>query len=137
MSYRVMADLVVVFHLTVVGFVVAGGLLLLWRRWVAWVHLPVVAWVIFAELFQRMCPLTFLENWLRDRGGGNVYQGDFVNYYIVPVLYPDGLTPRIQIVFGALVFLINVVLYAIAFGRKTLPPLYARTGQQSPNVSPH
>jgi hypothetical protein len=137
MSYRVMADLIVVFHLAVVVFVIAGGLLLLWRRWVAWVHLPVVAWVIFAECFQRMCPLTFLENSLRDRGGGEAYQGDFVSHYIVPVLYPDGLTWRIQVALGIAIFVINVVVYAIAFGRKASPPPQGRSVGHSPNVSPH
>jgi hypothetical protein len=122
MSYRLLADLLVVFHFAVVIFVIVGGLLLFWRRWVAWVHLPVITWVIFAELFQIMCPLTLLENWLRDRGGGETYQGDFVAHYIIPVLYPEALTPRIQIMFGILIFGINVLLYAIAFRRKRRPP---------------
>jgi hypothetical protein len=117
MNYRFLADGVVVFHFAVVLFVIGGGALLLWRRWVAWVHLPVVAWVIFAECFHYLCPLTYLENWLRDQGGGEAYRGDFVAHYIMPVLYPEGLTPRIQVVFGVLVFLINATLYAVAFRR--------------------
>ena len=115
MPYRLLADAVVIFHLAVVAFVVAGGLLLLWRKWVAWVHLPTIAWVIFAECFQYVCPLTLLENWLRDRGGEVVYSGDFVEHYLIPVLYPAGLTQRVQIVFGVSILLINVVLYTIAF----------------------
>jgi hypothetical protein len=122
MSYRLLADGVVVFHFMVVLFVVAGALLLLWRRWVAWVHLPVVAWVIFAECFHYLCPLTYLENWLRDQGGAGAYPGDFVSHYIMPVLYPEGLTPRIQVVFGILVFLVNATLYAMAFLRRRGEP---------------
>jgi hypothetical protein len=115
MPYRFLADLLVLLHFATVVFVVAGaGLVVLWRR-VAWIHLPVVTWVIFAELFQRICPLTYLENWLRDRGAMETYKGDFVAHYIMPVLYPDGLTPRIQIAFGVLVLLINACLYALAF----------------------
>ena len=115
MSYRLLADLVVIFHFTVVIFVVFGALLLLWRRWVAWVHLPVIAWVIFAECLHRTCPLTYLENWLREQGGGETYRGDFVARYIFPVLYPAGLTDRMQVFFGILIFVTNITLYAIAF----------------------
>lgn len=115
MSYRLLADSVVVFHFAVVIFVVCGGLLALrWRR-VAWVHLPVAAWVVFAECFHRICPLTYLENWLRERGGAESYRGDFVSHYIVPVLYPEGLTDRMQLVLGTLIFLSNLVLYVLAF----------------------
>lgn len=122
MPYRFLADLVVVLHFAVVIFVVLGGALVVFRRGIAWIHLPIVAWVIFAELFQRICPLTYLENWLRNRGLGETYQGDFVAHYIMPVLYPDGLTPRIQITLGLAVFLINAGLYAFAFMRKTKSP---------------
>ena len=117
MPYRLLADLVVVFHFAVVVFVIAGGLIVLrWRR-TAWIHLPIIAWVIFAECFQKICPLTYLENWLSARAGAGVYQGDFVAHYIIPVLYPEGLTPRIQIVLGICIFLVNAVLYALAFAR--------------------
>ena len=118
MRYQLLADLVVVFHFATVLFVVAGGALVVWRRRMAWVHLPVVAWVVFAECFHHICPLTFLENWLRARGAGETYQGDFVAHYVMPVLYPDGLTDRMQVVLGVGVFLINVTLYVIAFRRK-------------------
>jgi hypothetical protein len=117
MPYRALADLVVVFHFAVVVFVIAGGLLVLrWKR-VAWAHLPVIAWVIFAEWFQRICPLTFFENWLRIQGGGETYRGDFVAHYIIPVLYPQGLTPTIQVLLGTFIFLSNVILYWVAFGK--------------------
>ena len=118
MPYRFMADLVVVLHFATVVFVVLGGLLVIFWRRVAWLHLPVVAWVIFAECFQRICPLTYLEDWLRDRGRMERYHGDFVAHYIMPVLYPEGLTPRVQVVLGAIVFLFNLSLYVIAFRRR-------------------
>jgi hypothetical protein len=119
MPYRFLSDLIVVFHFAVVIFVIAGGLLVLRWKWTAWVHLPVIAWVIFAECFQKMCPLTYLENWLRTHAGTGAYQGDFVAHYIIPVLYPEGLTARMQIVLGLFILAINVVLYALAFGRPT------------------
>jgi len=132
MSYRMLADLIVICHFIVVIFVVTGGTLLFWRRWIAWIHLPVIAWVIFAELFQRMCPLTLLENWLRDQGGSETYKGDFVAHYIMPVLYPDGLTARMQILFGTLIFAINATLYIVAFTRRRP----AEPNQQSAIINP-
>ena len=120
-TYRHLADALVVFHLGFVAFVVTGGLLVLrWRR-VAWLHLPIVTWVIFAECFQRICPLTFLENWLRERGGAAPYQGDFVAHYIMPVLYPKELTPKMQLSFGLIILAANIVLYTIAFRRRHSP----------------
>src|SRR5579864_1332258 len=118
MSYRAMADLVVVLHFAIVIFVALGGLLVVFWRRVAWVHLPIVAWVIFAESFQKICPLTYLEDWLRDRGSMERYHGDFVAHYIMPVLYPNGLTPRVQVVLGVLVLTVNVLFYVAAFRRK-------------------
>jgi hypothetical protein len=118
MPYRTFADATVVFHFAVVIFVIAGAVLLLWRRWVAWVHLPTITWVIYAELFHRTCPLTYLENWCRDQAGGQAYQGGFVDHYIMPVLYPNGLTPGMQVAFGLAILVINVVLYTIAFRRR-------------------
>jgi hypothetical protein len=119
MKYRALADLVVAVHFASVLFVVAGGALVVWRRRFAWAHLPAAAWVVFAECFHRTCPLTVLENWLRSRGAAETYQGDFIAHYIMPVLYPDGLTDRMQIVLGVGVLVINVTLYAIAFHRKS------------------
>ena len=113
-----MADLIVIIHLLTVGFVIGGGLIVLkWKR-AALVHLPIVAWVIFAECFHKTCPLTYVENWFRERGSMDTYQGDFVAHYLMPVLYPDALTPKIQIAIGIGVLVINVSMYVIAFTRK-------------------
>ena len=113
MVYRSLADAVVIFHFAVVVFVIAGGLLVVkWPR-VAWVHLPVIAWVIFAEWFDKICPLTFLENWLRDKAGVGSYHDSFVGHYIMPILYPDGLTHQMQMWLGTAILLINVTMYGI------------------------
>ncbi len=59
----------------------------------------------------RMCPLTPLANGRRIRGGGAGYRGDFVTEYLVPLLYPAGLTQDIQLLLGGLVVLINGGIY--------------------------
>jgi hypothetical protein len=111
MLYRVLADLVVVVHFAFAVFVIAGGLLVLrWRR-LAWVHIPAAIWGALIEFAGWICPLTPLEKWFRERGGGAGYHGGFVEHYILPVLYPRGLTREVQLVLGALVVLVNLGVY--------------------------
>jgi hypothetical protein len=117
MPPTLLADLLVVLHLGFVGFVALGGLLVL--RWphAAWAHLPAAAWGAGIELTGGICPLTPLENALRERSGRAAYQGDFVAEYLLPVLYPDGLTRDAQLLLGVAVIIGNAVLYAVAVRR--------------------
>jgi|SRR5581483_2814981 len=117
MAYRVLADCLVVLHLAFVIFVLFGALLLPRRPHVAWLHLPAVLWGALVEVNAWICPLTPWEQQLRRIAGQSGYEGGFVEHYLLPVLYPAGLTPRIQLVLGAMVIIVNVVLYAWAFGR--------------------
>lgn len=111
MPYGVLADFLVLLHAAFVLFVALGALLV-WR-WprVAWLHLPAAVWGIAIEWRGAICPLTPLEHWLRDRAGQAGYEGDFVQHYVMPALYPAGLNREVQIVLGALALLINVGLY--------------------------
>ena len=111
MLWRALADGVLVLHLGFLVFVVLGGLLVL--RWpgVAWLHLPAVVWGAWVELTGGVCPLTPLENRLRRAGGGLGYQGGFIDQYLVPVLYPPGLTRTHQIVLGCALLVLNAVAY--------------------------
>lgn len=115
MRYRVLAEMVVVWHLAFIVFVFLGGLLALWRRWVAWFHLPTALWAAWIEFAGWICPLTPLENWLRGRGGAGAYSGGFVEHYVVPLVYPAGLTRRAQFALGALVLCVNLVIYGFLF----------------------
>jgi hypothetical protein len=117
MAWRALADAVVVFHLAFVAFAVAGGLLAFRWRWMPWVHLPVLAWAAFVEFTGRICPLTPLENSLRAAGGAAGYPGGFVEHYLLPVLYPAGLTPELQWTLGGGLVLFNAVVYALLLRR--------------------
>jgi hypothetical protein len=111
MTFRLLADLVVLLHLSFVLFVVFGGFLVLhWRR-LAWLHIPAALWGAAIEFGGWICPLTPLENWLRIQGGESGYSGGFVDHYLLPTLYPAGLTREIQIVLGLLVIVINLAVY--------------------------
>lgn len=117
MLYRFLADLVVLVHFGFVLFVVLGGLLALrWPR-AAWIHLPVALWGAGIEFAAGICPLTPLENRLRRLGGEASYTGGFVEHYVLPVLYPEGLTREVQLVLGTFVLLLNLAVYTIVWRR--------------------
>lgn len=110
--YGLLADFVLLLHFGFVVFVVAGGLLVLrWPR-VAWIHLPCAVWGAFVELTGWICPLTPLENRLRQAAGDAAFEGGFIEHYVIPLLYPGNLTRGVQMTLGLLVILANVLVYA-------------------------
>jgi hypothetical protein len=111
MSERIAADAVLVLHLAFVLFAVLGGLLVLRVPGFAWLHLPALAWAAFVEFTGRVCPLTPLEVALRRAAGESGYAGGFVEHYIVALLYPETLTRDVQMVLGAALVVLNVVIY--------------------------
>ena len=119
----VLADSVVLLHMCFVVFVVAGGLLALrWRR-MAWVHVPCAVWGAWIEFAGWVCPLTPLEIWLRRRAGEVGYETGFIEHYVLPVLYPSELTRSTQLVLGIAVVVLNVALYAWVWRRwRRAPP---------------
>ncbi len=118
MLFRLTADLLVGVHFLFIVFVVAGGFLA-WRwRWLVWVHLPAAAWGAIIEFMDWICPLTPLENEFRRRAGGVGYEGGFIEHYLIPVIYPSGLTSSIRIVLGVLVLVLNAIVYRLYFTRR-------------------
>ncbi len=107
----VLADIVVIFHLLFIIFVIFGGLLILRWKKIIWVHVPIVLYGFFIEIVRWICPLTPLENWLRFKGGEQGYTESFVEHYILPIIYPDEMTRGIQIGLGVLVLVVNLVIY--------------------------
>lgn len=114
---RIAADAVLVLHFAFVVFVVLGGALVV--RWpkLAWIHLPAVLWAALVELNAWICPLTPLEVSFRKASGEAGYAGDFLEHYLVALLYPEGLTRATQIGLGVAVVAINVAIYALVARR--------------------
>lgn len=110
--YRLLADLVVLVHFAFVLFVILGGFLIARRRRLMPFHLAAAVWAALIEFNGWICPLTPLENQLRQKSGANGYDSDFVAHYILPILYPEGLTRELQIALGVLVVAINIAVYA-------------------------
>lgn len=112
MIVLLLADALVLVHLTYIVFVVAGAMLVRYRPRLFVVHLAAVAWGTYVALAHRVCPLTPLENALRVRAGQAGYSGGFVEHYLIPAIYPQALTPGIQVAEGIFVVAVNLALYA-------------------------
>jgi hypothetical protein len=135
MISRLLADAVVVLHLAFVAFVLFGGLLVLRRPRLAWVHVPAAVWGAWVEFRGLVCPLTPLENWLRLKAGGSGYGGGFVEHYLLSALYPAGLTRGGQIVLGVLVLAVNAAVYAWAWRRWMRAATAGATGTSTAGMS--
>src|SRR5262245_14974266 len=105
------ADFIVLFHLLFILFVMFGGIFALKWPKVALLHIPAAVWGSLIEFFGWICPLTPLENTLRS--DGQAYSGGFIDNYIMPIIYPPGLTRELQWILGGGILLMNVTVYGI------------------------
>ena len=115
MIWQILADCVLILHFSFILFVIMGGFFASRWRWLPWVHLPAVAWAAILEFSGWICPLTPLENSLRQAGGEEGYAGEFLEYYLLQIIYPAGLTLEIQTYMGIGVLLINAMAYRIVW----------------------
>jgi hypothetical protein len=111
MTYHLLADAVLVLHLLFILFVVLGGLLVLRWHWLAVFHLPAAIWGALIELTGWDCPLTAVEIGFRQHAGEAGYSGGFIEHYLMPVIYPQGLTRDIQLILAGIVIAINLAVY--------------------------
>lgn len=118
MFYHILADLVVIVHLLFIIFALFGGLLLLLRNYLVFLHIPAAIWAALISFKGWLCPLTPLENHLRSAAGSEGYTVGFVEHYLIPVIYPVGLTPTIQILFGIIVVIANLGIYAFVYYKR-------------------
>ncbi len=119
MIYRTLTELTVAFHFLFIVFVL-GGAALVWRwKWIAVPHLLAVAWAVYVEAAPGIiCPLTPLENHFAALAGAAGYSGSFVEHYLVPIIYPDGLTPPLQWTLAAVVAVVNLGAYGLLATRR-------------------
>ena len=97
--YRLLADAVVVAHAMYVLFIAVGLILILlgsslgWRwvrnRWFRIAHLAAIGIVCVQAVAGIMCPLTTLENALRQRAGQSPYPGDFIGYWAHELIFME------------------------------------------------
>lgn len=111
------ANAVVLLHLAFIVFVIFGGLAVLRFRWIAWLHVPAFVWGAGIEFLGAVCPLTPLEQQLHTLAQDQGYSGGFVEHYIMPVMYPTGLTQTVQNALGTFVVAINLAIYGVVLRR--------------------
>ncbi len=114
-----LANAVLLLHLAFILFVVAGGALVVWKPRLVWLHIPAVIWGALIELLGWFCPLTPLENHFLKLSGESGYEGGFIEHYLLPLIYPETLTPATQYAVGSFVLAINAVMYIWLWRRGT------------------
>ena len=112
MLESLLADFVLLLHLAFIVFILLGGLAVGKSPRLLWLHLPAAFWGVLIELMGWVCPLTPLENWLRRRAGEQGYTETFVEHYILPLVYPAGLTRNVQLVLAIIVVVVNLLVYS-------------------------
>lgn len=118
MLFQMLADAVLVLHMAFILFVGFGGYAVVrWPR-LAIAHLPALFWGISIELGGWICPLTYVENQLREYGGGARFESSFIEHYLLPVIYPNGLNGTMQVLIAIGLLVVNATLY-IDLGRRS------------------
>jgi hypothetical protein len=121
MGYRIAADVILLLHLAFTCFTVLGGLLVLRRPALIWLHLSAVLWGVVIEWADWVCPLTPLENFLRERGGETGYAGGFIEHYVALLLYPENLTIELRYLLGLGLVAVNLIIYGYVFWVRRRP----------------
>ncbi len=111
MTARIGADALVLIHFAFIVFVAAGGFLVLRWHWLALLHLPSALWGALMEIAGWTCPLTGLELELRAAAGSAGYTGGFIEHYVIPLIYPPGLTQGARFALGLIVIGVNFGIY--------------------------
>ena len=74
------------------------------------IHLAAVIWMVLMQITRSICPLTYLEAWLKSEGqGAEVYSGKFIIETMERLIYVDNVTLE-KITYATGVYLTLIVL---------------------------
>jgi len=110
---RILGNLIPGFSFALVGLSLLGCFLVLWKHWIAWLHVPSVLWSSLVNISSRVCPLTPLENIFRHLAGQAGYEGGFIQHYIAPLISPCGMPRRQELKIGFSVLGWNDFVYTL------------------------
>jgi hypothetical protein len=113
------ADMIVLVHLGFIVFVALGGFLVIKWHNIAFLHIPCALWGVLIAFGGWICPLTPLEMHFRKLAGIAGYDGGFIDHYVMPIVYPAGLTRGMQIAFGVTILAVNLLVYARVLVNRT------------------
>ncbi len=118
MIHLILANSILMVHFAFILFVVFGGLLVFYKKWMPLLHIPALSWAVLIEFFGWICPLTPMENHFRVLAGQSGYNQGFIQHYLLKVIYPDGLTRQVQVLLGLGVLILNLLVYAVFLKKK-------------------
>jgi hypothetical protein len=133
-TYRHLADLVLILHVSFVVFVIFGLMAILcggicrwmWIRnpWFRSAHLAAIGIVVIQAWLGIICPLTTLEMHFREKAGDHIYDGTFIGHWLHKVLFFDA---------PPWAFILSYTLFGIAviFSWLKLPPRPFRSNSQT------
>ena len=112
MFYKVAADVVILIHFLWIGFVILGFPVTLYFNSAKWrlFHLAAVILMILMQVTRTICPLTYLEAWLKS--GGNtkdVYPGAFIAEWMERLIYVEDMALE-KIMYATMVYLALILL---------------------------
>ncbi len=113
MKARILGNPILGFHFALDSLSLLDGFLVLWKHWIAWLHVPSVLWCSLVNVCSWVCPLTPLENMLRHLAGQAGYEGGFIQHYIAPLVSPGGMPRRQELIIGFSVLGWNAFVYAL------------------------
>ena len=111
MLFRLLTDTIVIVHFAFLAFVVGGGFLVRRYRWLIVPHLLALAWGIYVEAIPGCSARLPARGPLREAGGAEGYEGGYIEHYLVPIIYPDGLTSTAQRRLAMALIAVNVIAY--------------------------
>jgi len=111
--YELAGNLTIIFHFVIIVFVIFGAFLMVLSKKIVWIHIPTVIYVVYLELTNTICPLTYLENWFLNKANLIGYSRGFIELYLMPIIYPLHLNLEIQFYLGIFLIINNIIIYAI------------------------
>lgn len=120
--YIVLADLLLITHALVVGFVIIGFFCIWIGYWRGWsgirnfyfriLHLAVMGIVAIQASGGVICPLTVWEDTLRRHGGeSGRYEGSFIQHWLHAIIYYDVSLELFAVIYS--IFFVLVVISII------------------------
>jgi len=102
--YKISADATVFIHLLWILFLIFGAIPGHKVRWIRNLHISALVFSILSQINSWICPITYLEIWLRSKAG-LTYSGGFIQHYIEKLVYLD--VSRMAVFIGLFVVIVG------------------------------
>jgi len=111
--YEFLATLTLIIHFLFIIYVIFGALLFFIKPWTLYFHIPAFFYGVYVEFTQRICPLTYLENYFLTKANLASYSTSFIQNYLYAIIYPMNLTKDMQINLAIALIILNAVIYTV------------------------